>query len=69
MNIKEMGYVLICAFFLMACSQTVKKTDIEEISEVLKIENPKNGFISKLLPTKWEESLISGNGNWFSLNL
>jgi hypothetical protein len=63
MNIKEMGYVLICAFFLMACSQTVKKTDIEEISEVLKIENPKNGFISKLLPTKWEESLISGNGS------
>lgn len=55
-------YILVLALLLTGCSQTAKKTDIESITEALKIENPKHGFISYLLPTKWEESLISGNG-------
>jgi len=62
MDIKKRMYVLVFVAFLTACSQAVQKTEIEKITEALKIENPKHGFISRLMPTKWEESLISGNG-------
>ena len=47
---------------IASCSTNAKKSIIDQVVQDLKIENPKHGFISKLLPTKWEESLISGNG-------
>ena len=59
---KNIIYFLTLTILIVSCSPNVKKSTIEQIVQDLKIENPKHGFISKLLPTKWEESLISGNG-------
>ena len=59
---KNIIYFLTLTILIVSCSPNVKKSTIEQIVHDLKIENPKHGFISKLLPTKWEESLISGNG-------
>ena len=35
---------------------------LQNLTSELAIENPKHGFVSASAPTKWEESLICGNG-------
>lgn len=47
---------------LLFFSNCTNNTTIDELTNELKFENPKHGFVSALMPTKWEESLISGNG-------
>ena len=52
--------LILAGILLVACKQ--QQLSIEKLCSSLEFENPKHGFVSSLLPTKWEESLISGNG-------
>lgn len=54
-------FVATLILWFFSCNQSTIN-ELTELTKKLSIENPKHGFVSRLMPTKWEESLISGNG-------
>jgi hypothetical protein len=43
-------------------ANTQDKSTLEKLCSELEIDNPKHGFVSSKPASKWEESMISGNG-------
>lgn len=55
------GLIVALSLWFLSCNQATTD-ELTKLTGKLSIENPKHGFVSRLMPTKWEESLISGNG-------
>jgi hypothetical protein len=64
---RSMGYrylitIAFCCILFVGCRQDKGLSEYEELVAGLQIENPKHGFVSTKAASKWEESMISGNG-------
>jgi alpha-L-fucosidase 2 len=59
-KISSISAVMVVLCLAISCKQD--NPTVAKLCDELKINNPKHGFVSALMPTKWEESLISGNG-------
>jgi hypothetical protein len=54
--------ITLCCAVFAGCREGKRSIAFEELLNDLRIENPKHGFVSAKPASKWEESMISGNG-------